>query len=268
MVKTISIINQKGGSGKTTSTVSIAASLGEVGKKVLVIDVDAQASATSWLGVRDAGKGIYTVFAEGESLTNLIFETDTSGVDVIPSSSWLAMAEKAVLLNEDQIISDSPNTILERAMKKLPTEWDFVLFDCPPALGIQSKNALVASNFVLVPVAAEYMALQGIAELRKTIQRTQEGLNPRLKVLGVFACRFDGRTNHAHEVVEALKENFGDLFFDTVIRENVRIAEAPSFAQPITQYDTNSAGAQDYRKLTREILSRLESQSFKRTANL
>lgn len=248
-MRTIAFTNQKGGSCKTTSAVNLAAALGEKGQKVLLVDLDPQASASAWCGASD-GKGLLEVFTGNGSLSDLVSKTSIPGVSVIPSSSWLMGAERA-LMGEV-----GAETILRKAVSRLPKTWDFVLVDCPPALGLLAVSALVAVREVLVPVEASVMALAGLASLLHTVERVKERLNPDLSISAILPCRVDTRTNLSKDVVERLREKFGDLVLKTVIRENVRLREAPSFSEPITLYDTKSTGAEDYRSAAEELLER------------
>jgi chromosome partitioning protein len=248
-MRTIAIANQKGGSGKTTTSVNLAAALGEAGRRVLMIDLDPQHSATAWYGIKNAGKGVLGIFMDSAKLEDFIQAAAAPGVEVAPSSAWLVGVEK-VLAGEV-----GAETILKRQLERLPPDrWDYVLLDCPPTLGILTVNALAAARELLVPVEAHVMALSGLAQLLHTVEVVRERLNPDLKVTGILACRVDSRTRHAREVVEQLRERSGNLVYRTIIRENVRLAECPSFGQPITQYDPKSAGAADYRALAQEII--------------
>jgi chromosome partitioning protein len=249
-MRLFAITNQKGGSGKTTTAVNVAAALGEKRRRVLVIDFDPQCSATSWFGIKNTDKGIFGIFVGNGNVLDIISQTNVSGVDVIAASPWLVGAEKA-LAGEV-----GAETILRRHLHNLPQDrWEYVLLDCPPALGILTINALAAVREVLVPVEAHVMALDGLAQLLQTVDVVKERLNPHLGISGILACRVDGRTRHAQEVVEQLRGRFGNLVYNTVIRENVRLAECPSFAKPITQYDPRSYGAKDYRALAAEIIT-------------
>lgn len=249
--RVLSVVNQKGGSGKTTTVVNLAAALGELGRRVLVVDLDPQASASSWLGVRDGGRGLLDALVGNVpvvDLADLVHVTDVPLVSVVPSSSWLVGAEKALA------VEVGAETILRKLLGRLPPSWDYVLLDCPPSLGVVTVNALAAAHEVLVPVEAHVMALRGLTQLLQTVDVVKARLSPRLRVSGIVACRVDGRTRHALDVVDRLREHFGGLVFQTVIRENVRLAEAYSFAQPITLYDPRSAGAEDHRALAHEVL--------------
>jgi chromosome partitioning protein len=252
-MRTVAIAMQKGGSGKTTTTVNLAATLAERGQKVLVVDVDPQANATSWLGIRDAGKGIFTCLCENASIDSIVQKTMTPGVDVVPSSTWLVGVEKALASEV------GAETLLRRKLRPLRQAYDVTLIDTPPTLGVLTIGALVAADEVLVPVEAHVMALNGLAQLLHTVETVRERLNDDLVLGGIVACRVDARTRHSLEIVEELRKRFPSDVFTTVVRENVRIAEAPSFGQPITTYEPKSAGAEDYRALAGKILTRWQA---------
>lgn len=245
------VLNQKGGSGKTSLAVNLAAALAERRRTALVVDLDPQAAASAWFGVRDDSRAFLEVFTDGHGLGPLVQPTAVDGVDLIPASSWLVGVERAV--------GPEPGaeTIFRRAVSTLPARWDLVLFDCPPSLSLLSVSALVAATGVLVPVTADAMALGGLAGLLSTIDRVKERLNERLEVAAIVACRVDSRTNLAHDVVEDLRRKFGKVVCRTTIRESVRVREAWSFAKPVTQYAPSSGAAEDYRELAGEVLSRL-----------
>jgi len=249
-LRTIAIMNQKGGSGKTTTAVNLAAALGEKGRRVLLLDLDPQASASAWLGVEDGGRGLFEVFASGGKLAELARESTARGVELVPSSSWLVGLEKALASEV------GAETLLRKALARLPERWDFVLVDCPPSLGLLAVNALAAVEEVLVPVESRTMALRGLADLLRTVEVVRDRLNPELVVSALLACRVDYRTRLSADVVDRLREKFGGLVLRAVVRENVRLAEAPSFQKSIFDYDPSSAGAEDYRAAAGEFLKR------------
>ncbi len=247
----IAVANQKGGSGKTTTAVNLAAALGELGKRVLVIDLDPQASASSWLGVPDGGRGLLDVFTDKVNLSDIADVTDVDGVSLVPSSAWL--------LGVDKALAGEPGAeaILREAIGMLPKKrWDYVLLDCPPAFGLLSVSALVAARELLVPVEASSMALSGLASLVQTVDRVRQRLNRKLDLAHVLVCRVDSRSNISKDVVEKLREFFGKKVFRSTIRETVRFREAPSHGKPVTLYAPNSAGANDYRAVAAELIER------------
>jgi len=249
-MRTIAIANQKGGVGKTTTAVSLAAALGEKGRRVLLIDLDPQASATMWYGIKNGGRGLLDVFTNNGNLSDVVHNTGFAGVDVVASSPWMAGAEK-MLAGEV-----GAETILKHQLRNLPADrWDYVLIDCPPALGLLTVNALTAAGELLVPVEAHVLALSGLAQLMHTVEVVQQRLNPDLRVTGILACRVDRRTRHAREVVARLRSRFGNLVYKVVIHTNVRLAECPSFGQPITEYAPKSRGAREYRSLAKVLIS-------------
>lgn len=253
MPRLIAITNQKGGSGKTTTAVNLAAALGEQKRRVLVLDLDPQASASSWLGVKDGGRGLLDVFTDSGHLADLVQATTADEVEVIPASSWLVGVEKA-LAGEVGV-----ETVLRRHLGKLDGRWDYILLDCPPTLGILTVNALAAAKEVLVTVEAHVMALHGLARLLQTVDVIKDRLNPDVAISGILPCRVDVRTRHAQEVVEQLRSRFDRLVYKTVIRENIRLAECPSFGQPVTRYDPRCTGAEDYRSLAQEVIGQESS---------
>lgn len=246
----IAIINQKGGSAKTTTAVNLGATLTENGKRVLLIDVDPQGSSSKWLRCSNTEKGIYNVFAENTCISDNIRDTSIEGLNIIPSSQWLIGIEKALASEV------GAETILRRKLNELQSKWDYILIDCPPALGLLSLNALVAANEILVPLETRVMALDGLAQLLKTVEMVKDRLNPDLKINGIIPCRVDKRTRLSMDVIDELKKRFNGMVYETCIRETVKLAECPSFGQPITIYDTKSPGAEDYRTLAKEVITR------------
>ena len=246
-MRILAITNQKGGSGKTTTAVNLAAALGEKGRRVLLVDLDPQASATAWLGVKDAGRGIYDVFTNNKTIESITLNTSNTGVDVAPASAWLVGVEKAL---SGEVGTE---TLLKRAIGKLKN-YDYVILDCPPSLGLLTINALTAARELLIPVEAHVLALAGLAQLLETMEKVKERLNPTLAIAGILACRVDHRTRHAQDIEEQLRKRFGRQVYAATIRENVRLAEAPSFGQAILQYDSNSSGAADYRALATLVI--------------
>ncbi|MBF8262769.1 MAG: ParA family protein [Parachlamydiales bacterium] len=248
-MRTIAIVNQKGGSGKTTTAVNLAATLAEAGKKVLLVDLDPQASASLWYGFKEMGKALYAVMTEDAKLESAIEKSSIDNLDIVPSSPLLAGVEKAL---SNEVASE---TILKHKFFKIPNKpWDYLLIDCPPTLGILSLNALTTANEVLVPVEAHVMALHGLVQLLKTISTVKQRLNPDLEIAGILACRVDNRTKHSQEVLSQLRSRFEGKVYQSVIRENIRLAEAPLHLKPITSYATSCNGAQDYRNLAKELI--------------
>ena len=251
-MRTIAITNQKGGSAKTTTSVNLAATLAEQGRGVLVVDLDPQHSATQWYDVTEGGRGIFDLFAAPEEtrLGDLIFETGTAGVSMVPSSPWLVGAEKA--------LSSEPGAerLLREKFQELDDgRFDYVLIDCPPTLGVLTVNALTAVSEVIVPVECHVMGLHGLAKLMQTVETVRKRLNERLRVTGIVACRVNLRTRHGREIVAKVREKFPELLYETMIRENVRLAECPSQGIPITAYADASAGSEDYRRLATEVIA-------------
>jgi chromosome partitioning protein len=250
-MRTIAIASQKGGTAKTTTTVNLAAALAEQGKRVLTLDLDPQRNASEWMRAADSRPGLLEALQGDVEITTLVQDTPVPGVEIIPSSSWLVGAER-VLAGEM-----GSDTLLRQALASLPSRrWDFLFVDCPPSLGLLVINALAAVREVIIPVAAHAMGLTGLAKMVDSIDKARKRLNADIGVGGILPCRVDLRTRHAQESVEHMRQRFGELVFDTVIHENVRVAEAPSFGQSILEYAPASAGAADYRALAEEVLAR------------
>jgi chromosome partitioning protein len=249
-VKTLAVTNQKGGSGKTTTAVNLAAALGESRLRVLLVDLDPQASASAWLGVKDGDRGLLEVFTNKVHLVDVVQTTGTAGVELVPASSWLVSAEKA--------LAGEPGAelVFRKALHHLPGRWDYVLVDCPPALGLLTVSALAAVEEVLVPVEVSPMALAGVARLVETVDLIRDRLNPELELAHLIACRVDYHTNLARDIVQALRNSFGAKVLEAVVRETVRIREAWSYGQPVTVYDPTGAGAEDFRAVAAELVKR------------
>ncbi len=225
------IVNQKGGSAKTTTAVNLCASLAVMKKKVLLIDLDPQGSATKWLGHSNDRKELFNVFTCNESIKINVLNTCIKGFNVIPSSSWLIGVDKALASEL------GAETILRKSLSKEKSHWDFVFIDCPPSMGILSLNALVVADKVLVPLETRIMALDGLAQLLKTLETVKERLNPKLEMGGILPCRVDKSTRLSLDILEDLKKRFKGKVYKTVIRETVKLAECPSFGVPINIYD-------------------------------
>jgi chromosome partitioning protein len=250
----IAIANQKGGCAKTTTVVNLAHGFAELGIKTLVIDLDPQANATQWLGVSSENFGSFEMLVDGGNIDEVILPSRVNEISLIAASKKLTQVEKALV---GQIAIES---ILKRRIEKsaLLKTWDVVLLDTPPTLGLLTLNALVAANELLVPVTAHVMSLMGVTQLINTLNDVRDLLNPELKILGYLASRVDLRTKHSKDVMQLLKEKFGDKVFKTFIRENISLAEAPSFSLGIMEYRSSSAASEDYRALAKEVSNLLK----------
>lgn len=248
-MKIISIFNQKGGVGKTTSVVNISAALGKKKKKVLVIDLDPQGNSSSGLGIdkNSLDYTIYDLLLSDSKLDEVILQTSSKNVDIIAANNDLSGFEI------EAVDKNGREKLLKNALDGL-VNYDFVIIDCPPSLGLLSINALVASNSVIIPIQSEYYALEGVSQLVNTIDLVKRSLNPSLGVEGVIISMFDGRNNLSIEVVEEVKKYFKDKVYKSIIPRNIRLAEAPSFGMSVVDYDEKSKGAIAYINLAKEII--------------
>lgn len=251
--RVIAMVNQKGGVGKTTSTINLAAALAEFGRKVLVVDFDPQGALSAGLGTNphELDLTVYNVLMDRKvDIRDAIQHTGTENIDLLPANIDLSAAE-VQLVNEV-----AREQVLDRALKKVEDDYDVVLIDCQPSLGLLTVNALTAAHGVIIPLICEFFALRAVALLVETIDKVQDRLNPRLQVDGVLATMYDARTLHSREVITRLVEAFGDKVFETVIKRSIKFADATVAAEPITSYAGNHIGADAYRRLAKELISR------------
>lgn len=251
MGKVISISNQKGGVGKTTTTVNLAAFLAEKGKRVLIIDIDPQGNAGFGIGVNaeEIETTIYEVLIDEIPIEEAIFQSEIKGLSIIPSNIHLSGAQVNLLDMEGK------EFILRNKLKGIRDHYDYILIDCPPSLGVLTLNSLVAADSVLIPLQCEYYALEGLSQLLRIVVMVQERLNKTLKIEGVVLTMFDPRTNLAAQVVADVRDYFKDKVFNTIIPRNVKLSEAPSFGKPIGLYDKSCPGSVSYEKLAQEVLN-------------
>lgn len=264
MGKIISLANQKGGVGKTTTTINLAASLAVLEQRVLIIDADPQANSTSGLGfdVRNVQSSIYECIVDEVETKKVILNTAIANLDIIPSHIDLVGAEIEML--------NLPNRekVLKNALEQIKDDYDFIFIDCSPSLGLITVNALTASDSIIIPVQCEYFALEGLGKLLNTIKIIQNRLNPELEIEGFLLTMYDGRLNLSNQVYEEVKLHFQDMVFDTVIQRNVKLSEAPSYGKPVILYDASSKGAINHMNLAREILQRNSMTQMSKEKNL
>ncbi|MCL6585138.1 MAG: AAA family ATPase [Anoxybacillus sp.] len=252
MGRVIAIANQKGGVGKTTTAVNLAACLAHLGKKVLLVDIDPQGNATSGIGIEkgDIDECVYNLLVEGMKAREIIRPTNIEHLHIIPATIQLAGAEIELV----SVVSRE--ILLKNALEPIKEHYDFIFIDCPPSLGLLTLNALTAADAVLIPVQCEYYALEGLSQLLNTIRLVQKHLNTSLKLDGVVLTMLDARTNLGLQVIQEVKKYFREKVYDTIIPRNVRLSEAPSHGKPIILYDVRSKGAEVYIELAKEVLAR------------
>lgn len=250
MGKITAVANQKGGVGKTTTSINISASLAEAGKHVLLIDTDPQGNSTSGLGIdKDNLSGsLYDLYTESKTIDEIIQKTNMACLDIVASNIELIGAELELSLKEGR------ETILKQALEPHRDQYDYIFIDCPPSLSLLTLNALVAADSLLIPMQCEYYALEGISMLLRTFNLIKDSYNPELEIEGILLTMFDGRNALAHQVTDELRKHFGDKVYQTVIPRNITLAEAPSHGKPVIEYDIRSKGAQCYMALAKEII--------------
>lgn len=249
LAKIIAVANQKGGVGKTTTSVNLSACLAELDKKVLLVDVDPQGNATSGYGIDKSQleQSIYDVLVAGSDIREVIRHTDFPNLDILPATIELAGAEVEL------VAAISRENKLKRAIDKVKDQYDYVIIDCPPSLGLLTLNSLTAADSVLMPIQCEFYALEGVSQLMNTIALVQQNLNPDLTLEGVLLTMYDSRTKLSIQVADEVKKHFAGKVYATVIPRNVRLSEAPSYGQPIIAYDPRSKGAEVYKELAKEV---------------
>jgi len=252
MGKIISLANQKGGVGKTTTTINLAASLAVMEKKVLIVDADPQANSSSGLGldIKKLKSSIYECLIDNIDVRTAICDSELDNMKIVPSHIDLVGAEIEMLNLPDR------EKILKNVLEPIKGEFDYILIDCSPSLGLITLNALTAADSVIIPVQCEYYALEGISKLLNTIKIVKSKLNPELEIEGFLLTMYDSRTRLNNQVMDEVKKHFGDMVFDTIIQRNIKISEAPSFGQSVIAYDAESKGAQNYMQLAKELVDK------------
>lgn len=258
MGKVISLVNQKGGVGKTTSSINLAASLGVLKKKVLLIDLDPQGNTTTGVGINkaDVNKSVYDLLIDEATLDEVMIKTKFKNLYVIPATINLAGVDIELIDKSKQDLTFVKGAQLKKYIDQVKDVFDFIIIDCPPSLGILTTNALTASDGVIIPVQCEFFALEGIMQLLNTIMLAQKNLNPNLTIEGVLLTMLNSRTNLGLEVVEDIKSYFKERVYDTIIPRLVRLSEAPSHGEPILVYDPQSRGTEAYLNLAKEVIER------------
>ena len=258
MGKVISLVNQKGGVGKTTTSINLSASLASLGKKVLLIDLDPQGNTTTGVGINkgDIERSIYDILIDNCNINDAMIKTKYKNLYVIPATINLAGVDIELLEKSKTETNFSKGEQLKKHINQIKDEFDFIIIDCPPSLGILTTNALTASNSVIIPVQCEFFALEGITQLLRTIMLAQKNLNPTLNIEGVLLTMLDSRTNLGFEVVEEIRKFFKEKVYNTIIPRLVRLTEAPSHGEPIIAYDPKSRGSEAYLNLAKEVIAR------------
>ena len=252
MGKIIAIANQKGGVGKTTTSINLAASLGVLEKKVLLIDADPQANATSGIGINvdTVEIGTYQLLEHSSTAREAVIKTETPNLDIIPAHIDL------VAIEIELVDKEAREYMLKKALQEIKDDYDYILIDCAPSLGLLTLNALTAADAVIIPIQCEYFALEGLGKLLNTIKSVQKIHNPELDIEGVLLTMYDSRLRLSNQVVEEVQKHFNDMVFQTIIQRNVKLSEAPSFGESIINYDAASKGASNYLSLAKEIINK------------
>ncbi len=250
MSEIISVTNQKGGVGKTSTAINLSASIAAAEFKTLLIDIDPQANSTHGLGIYETENSVYEVLIGAEEVKDCIINTYMPNLDLLPSNIDLVGAEVEIVSFDDR------EKLLKEALQNIKNDYDYIVIDCPPSLSLLTLNSLTASDSVIIPVQCEYFALEGLGQLLNTINIVKKQLNPELEISGVLLTMYDKRLKLSNQVVEEVQKYFGDKVFNTIIHRNVRISEAPSHAKPVILYDAISTGAKNYISLAAEVINR------------